>query len=85
MPLKANVSALKVGQKVWAIIEETILGDEIIVNFHGDLLKVKNQSRRHFRTGQRIQLNVTSIYPLQFQLLEARRLEKSNTKIDLSI
>ncbi len=80
MSTKDQVLSLKTGQKVWATVEDVLVGEELIVNYHGDLLRVANQSQRRFRPGQRIQLNVTSTTPLQFQLLEPRR-EISNSEI----
>ena len=73
--MKLNISSLRMGQKVWATIEEVLDEKEILVNFDGDLLRVGNKSSRRFRTGQRIQLHVESLEPLHFRLVEAKRLE----------
>lgn len=73
--MKTHIYSLRLGQKVWATIEEVLDEKEILVNFDGDLLRVGNHSTRRFRSGQRIQLHVESINPLQFRLVEARRLE----------
>ncbi len=73
--MKPNIYLLRMGQKVWATVEEVLDEKEVIVNFDGDLLRVGNKSSRRFRTGQRIQLHVESINPLQFRLVEAKRLE----------
>lgn len=73
--MKPNIQALKARQKVWATVEEVLDESEILVNFDGDLLRVSNQSSRHFRTGQRIQLLVESIRPLQFRLVETKKME----------
>lgn len=72
--MKLRISALKIGQKVWATCEEVRSNSEILVNFEGDLLRVQNLSGRTLRVGQRLQLLVESTAPLQFRLVEARRL-----------
>lgn len=72
--MKPNIEALRIGQKVWATVEETLDSHQILVNFDGDLLRVGNKAERNFRPGQRIQLHVESLHPLQFRLVEARRL-----------
>ncbi len=75
---------LRLDQKVWAIVEE-VNGRSIIVNFQGDLARVENHSHRRLRPGQRIQLLVTAISPLGFKLLEFRKENVSNLKLDISI
>lgn len=73
--LKPRISTLKVGQRIWAVSEEIMPGGEILANFEGDLLRVKNMSDRLLRPGQRIQLKVESLHPLRFSLCEPRRLK----------
>ena len=73
--MKPNIYLLRSGQKVWATVEEILDDQEILVNFDGDLLRVGNRSSRRFRAGQRIQLHVESVSPLQFRLVETKRLE----------
>jgi hypothetical protein len=73
--VKPNVFALKLGQKVWATVEEVLDSNDILVNFDGDLLRIGNKAERAFRPGQRIQLHVSSIEPLQFRLVETKRLQ----------
>lgn len=72
--LKPQISKLKLGQKIWAVSEEILPGGEILANFEGDLLRVRNLSDRILRPGQRIQLKVDSLQPLRFSLCEPRRL-----------
>lgn len=82
--MKRIVPHLKLEQKVWALVEE-IISTDLIVNFQGDLIRVGNQSGRRFRPGQRIQLKVTAISPLNFQLLESHSSGTAITKLDISI
>ncbi len=73
--MKTNIPLLRMGQKVWATVEEILDDKEILINFDGDLLRIANKSSRRFRTGQRIQLHVESTSPLHFRLVEAKRLQ----------
>lgn len=82
--MKKIVPHLQLDQKVWALVEELVSND-LIVNFQGDLIRVGNQSGRRFRPGQRIQLQVTSIAPLGFKLLETREPSKIISRLDISI
>ncbi len=78
------LQSLKLGQKVWATVEEVLVQNEIIVNFQGELLRVSNQTFRSLRPGQRIQLAVTTVAPLGFQLMESRKRERRHM-VDFSI
>ena len=73
--MKPTITTLKMGQKVWATVDEVLDLETLIVSFNGDLLRVANRSDRIFRVGQRIQLNVASLKPLKFRLVETRRLQ----------
>jgi hypothetical protein len=70
--MKQVLPNLKLNDKVWATVEEILVQNDILVNFQGDLMRVNNVSGRRFRPGQRIQLKVSSVHPLSFQLLENR-------------
>jgi hypothetical protein len=84
--MKQTLPHLKIDEKVWATIEETQANNELLVNFHGDLVRVTNASGRKFRPGQRIQLKVTSLDPLGFQLLETRKATQPyRRRLDLNI
>lgn len=84
--MKQTLPQLVVDQKVWAIIEEVMTNQDLIVSFQGDLIRVQNQSGRNFRPGQRIQLKVTAVVPLAFQLIDAKSPNASYySKLDLSV
>ncbi len=83
--MKPHLRSLKKGQEVWAVVEETIALNEIIINFSGDLLRVKNQTERNFRVGQRVLLSVHGVAPLKLKLIVRYGKEKSSRVIDLSI
>lgn len=71
--MKFTLPQLKVSQRVWALIEEVVGREDLIVSFQGDLIRVQNQSQRRFRPGQRIQLVVASTDPLGFRLIDSKR------------
>ncbi len=71
--MKFVLPQLKVDQRIWALVEEVVQQQELIVSFQGDLVRVSNQSERRFRPGQRIQLVVASTNPLGFKLMESKR------------
>jgi hypothetical protein len=77
----------KVGQEVWAIVEESMSGDEVLVNFSGDLIRIQNETRKNFRIGERICLRVEAINPLQFKLISpaAGRTKIKRRPLDVSI
>lgn len=60
---------LKKGQQVWALIEENIALNEVIVNFGGDLIRVRNETMGKLRVGQRVLLHVVKTGPLEFRLV----------------
>ena len=81
--MKHVIPRLRIGQKVWATVEELLEKDQLLVNFEGDILRVTNFSQRRFRSGQRIQLHVEGLSPLQFRLVEPRRLLDRQLDIEI--
>lgn len=83
--MKPHLRSLRKGQEVWAVVEETIALNEIIINFSGDLLRVQNKTERNFRVGQRVLLQVHAVAPLKLKLIVRYAREKSPNAVDLSI
>ena len=83
--MKPSILSLKKGQRLWAIVEETIAGNELIINFSGDLLRVLNSSVRNFRAGERVQLEVETLSPLQLKLVAARSRSSQSLHFDRTI
>lgn len=84
--MKQTLPQLALQQKVWALIEEVLDNEDLIVSFQGDLIRVQNQSGKKFRPGQRIQLKVTALEPLGFQLIDAKSPQATYyRKLDLNI
>ena len=75
---------IKLGQKVWAVVEDLVTPTSLIVNFNGDLVRVENHTDKTLRTGSRIQLEVTKTNPLSFKLVEPQRI-KIKTKLNIDI
>jgi hypothetical protein len=61
---------LKKGQRVRADVVEVIAESLYIVNFQGDLLRIRNSSRRVLKPGDQIYLEVTALKPLGFKIVD---------------
>lgn len=80
--MKFHLSRLKIGQDLVAQVAECFADGDVLVDFHGDLIRVKNQTAKRFFPGDMIPLRVTSIKPLGFQFVPRSR---GAGKIDVSI
>jgi len=67
--MKPHLRSLRIGQKIWALVEEVMAQNEVVINFGGDLVRVLNMSSRILRAGQRVLLEVQTIQPLQLKLV----------------
>lgn len=84
--MKPHLRSLKKNQEVWAVVEEIIALNEVIINFSGDLVRVQNKTERNFRVGQRVLLQVHSVTPLKLKLIvSVAQPIRSHSIIDLSI
>jgi hypothetical protein len=84
--VKPHLRSLKKNQEVWAVVEEIIALNEVIINFSGDLVRVQNKTEKIFRVGQRVLLQVHSIYPLKLKLIvNTVKPTRSSSVLDLSI
>jgi hypothetical protein len=83
--MKPHLRSLKKDQEVWAIVEEPIASNELIINFSGDLVRVQNKTQRSFRVGQRVLLQVQSVFPLKLKLVFKSEPKDFIHKLDLSI
>ena len=70
--MKFTIPKLKVGDVVNADVVEVLGSDTLIVSFNGDLVRVANESPRHFEKGHRIPLQVATTRPLSFKLFRGR-------------
>ena len=71
--MKFVLRELRVGDTLEGRIIELLAGDELLINFDGDLLRVANETRKPFKLGARVTLIVRAIQPLKFQLMPGRR------------
>ena len=67
----------KMGQHIICKIIELVDQNDLIVSFQGQLLRVHNQSKRKFANSQFIELEVMSLKPLRFSIVES---ESANIK-----
>ncbi|AHI04943.1 hypothetical protein BDW_02165 [Bdellovibrio bacteriovorus W] len=67
---------LQRGEIVWAIVEEVHSSTEMLCSFEGKLLLLSNQSRRVFKPGDRVKLQVRAVEPLSFQIFSDLRFER---------
>jgi len=79
--MKFTLSRLKVGDTVKAEIVESLSSKEFIINFNGDLIRVKNQGSRRLVPGALVELRVVTVSPFSFHLIE----RSGSANIDISI
>lgn len=58
------------GKRIRAQIVEVQSGDQILVSYQGQLLRVTNQSGKKLKKNQYLDLLVTSESPLQFKIFD---------------
>jgi hypothetical protein len=80
------------GDQVEATVVELVSQFEFIVRFDGGpddptarLLRLKNESHRDWRIGERVLLRVLQIAPLKFQLIEPLREQRLRGRLNFSI
>ena len=84
--VKPRWRSLRRGERIWAVIEDILEQQEVIVNFGGDLLRVGNESHRILRPGQRVLLQVTDTAPFRFRLMSLSDLTRSlRPSLDINI
>lgn len=85
--MKFLLPDLKLGESVEARVVELLDNRELLLNVGGDLVRVGNESGHPVRSGQKIELIVTALRPLQFRVAThpAISKEKGPRKIDVSV
>ena len=79
MARKEFFKKLEKGQILSARIEEVLSTTEAICDFHGDLLRVTNQTGADLKAGDQIRLRITSVEPLEFQTFDTKNLRFDRT------
>ncbi len=67
----------KLGQHIICKVVEIVEAKDLIVSFQGQLLRVQNQSKRTFAVNHFVELEVMSLKPLRFAVVDA---ESANIK-----
>ena len=62
-----NINEFKKGQTVWVDIVEIQEDHQLLVDYNGNLILVKNSTGRSLQIGQRLKLIVATTNPLHFQ------------------
>jgi hypothetical protein len=82
----------KRGDQVEATVVEIVDEREFIIRYDGDredlqsrLLRIKNESRRTWKIGDRVWLRVLEILPLKFQLIEPLNEQRRRGRLDVSV
>ena len=82
--MKFTIPNLKLGETIKGIVDDVLPGNELLINFNGDLIRVSNETRKPVKRGQLIELIVTAVSPLQFRLASHPK-KAGRPKIDLSV
>lgn len=67
--MKPTIQTLKLGDFISAQVIENVGDGESILSFHGDLLRVKNESPQPLVVGDTVMVRVVTVRPLQFQVV----------------
>ena len=71
--MRFTLANVKKGDILQARVSEVLSADEFIVDFSGDLMRIKNKTQRSLRAGQFVSLIVFQVSPLGFRLAKARK------------
>jgi hypothetical protein len=83
--MKFVVGDLKLGDTLTGRIEELLPGNELLLNFSGDLLRVHNETKRPLQVGEAVAVVVKAIDPLRFQLMPDRSELRRRGHLDVSV
>ena len=82
--MKQFVGTWKIGDRVTGRVTEQLSSGELIISFHGDLLRVANETKQEFSTGQYIELVIATINPISFKVAPPRLRARQTGKMDVS-
>ncbi len=71
--MKFVLSRARKGDLLEARIIEMQRDGSFIISFHGDLVRVKNESQRSLAEGDLVLLEILTVEPLGFRLIEKSR------------
>ena len=71
--MKFVLSRARKGDLLEASVIELQRDGSFIISFHGDLVRVKNESQRSLNEGDLVLLEIVTVEPLGFRLIEKSR------------
>ncbi len=71
--MSASTDNFRLGQLLWATVEEANDEENVVVNFDGSFVPMVNTSDSALIRGQKIQMVVESLDPLRFRLINKTR------------
>ncbi len=80
--MKRTLPFLKLGQKITARIIEIPCEGEAVVNFSGDLARIRNLSNHSFQVGDEVLWVVSAVRPLQFKVATS---ESDSSAINIEV
>lgn len=72
--MKRVLNRLSKGQRILVSLVEIHEQNNLLVEYKGDLFRVRNTSGKRFEIGDRISLVVSQMSPLEFSLVGEQRL-----------
>ena len=72
MASRSFLESLKKDQILSAKVEEVTSLEEALVNFHGELLLIRNNTGKVLQVGDVIALQVQSTRPLKFEIFKSQ-------------
>lgn len=82
--MKFTVDRLQVGELVKAEVVESVSSTELIVSFHGDLVRIRNASFRKLSMGDIVELRVIQLHPLKFHLVTDEEKKSRSTRMNVT-
>ncbi len=83
--MKNRIRELKLGESVTGRVEELLPASDLLICINGDLLIVHNETRKPFRVGDFVTLQVCATQPLKFRFIEDRSEQRRRGHLDLSV
>lgn len=71
--MKFVLSRARKGDLLEARVLELQRDGSFVISFHGDLVRVKNESQRSLNEGDLVLLEILTVEPLGFRLIEKSR------------
>lgn len=83
--MKQVLGDLKLGESLLGTVVELLPGDELLMSFSGDLVRVHNETKRELKVGERVTVVVTAVSPPRFRLPSERKDRRRRGGIDVTV